>query len=427
MKLLMLRKGETRRLEAGHRWVFSNEIGRWATEAAPGAPSAPPERGELVTVRSAEGEMIGLAHANPNTLIAARLLGGPAEAEGVLKGILTEADVLAQAVRRAVARRQPLRSQGRLACRIVFGESDDLPGLVADLYGQLLCVQILTAGMARTASGVLDALQAATGATAVYEKTSGPYLEMEGLVARDAWLRGDVAWPVELAAGGGAPAMAIELPGSQKTGAFLDQHDNRVFLAQWLAARVPLLPEGESLRVVDLFCYHGHWSLASALASDRVTTIGVDSSEPALEAARRDAALNGLGARCTFERGDVFDWLEQANRRAERGFPRPHVVVCDPPAFAKARKSVGAALKAYERLNAIAARLVAPGGLLISCSCSWHVEHAAFRQLLVRSMRRAGRRARIAAVGAQASDHPILVGMEETDYLKMVALEFLDA
>ena len=416
LPVVRLKSGEDGRLQAGHRWVFSNELVPLSGSGAALPPGAP------CLLANAQGRLLGFGHANLQALLAVRLLAGTAGAYALLEGRLTEAELVAKLIRDSVARRQSLMALGRQAFRLIFSEGDDLPGLIVDRYGEILVVQILTAGMHRLREVVLDALMAATGCGHIFERTSGPYLAFEQLEERREWLRGGLAMPLHVPPGDGLPAMSIDLTSAQKTGAFLDQSDNRAWLAGWLLRRRAARPhDAGTTRLLDLFCYHAHWSATALLTDAALEACAVDSSAPALESARATALLNGVEKRLSAVQADVFEWLDAS----ESAGPWD-VVVLDPPALTKNRKSVPVALKAYEKLNMQAMRRTAAGGLLITCSCSQHVEPEAFDQLLVRAARRAKRRVRVVHRGAQSVDHPILLGMPETAYLKMVALEMME-
>ncbi len=378
---LRLKKGRDKRVRKGHPWVFSNELQE--------VPDLPP--GSLAVLDDPSGTALGVGYFNPRTLIAFRWLQRGADE---LPGGWLPARI--DAARRLRERLYPSET----CCRLVFGEADGLPGLVVDRYGGALSVQITTAGMEAFREGILDALKARFAPSLVVLKNDVAMRELEGLprsVETAAGEAGDV--PVDYM----GLRLSISLHEGQKTGLFMDQRENVRAFTRWL---------DPGAAVLDTFCYLGVWGL-SALGAGAGSADFVDASLPACR--RVDAALkaNGLPD-CTIHNGDASDVLREL-RREGRTFD---AVVVDPPAFARARKHLPEAVKAYARLNELAMSLVAPGGLLVSCSCSHHMTREMLGDVLSGASARSRRPATLLEARGQAFDHPVLLGFPEGDYLK---------
>jgi 23S rRNA (cytosine1962-C5)-methyltransferase len=386
VRTLTLRPREEGRLRAGHPWVFSNEV-------APFGDRQPRfEPGELVRVADARGRPLGVGYYNPHTLIAARLLSRATEP--------IDREFFEGRVAAALALRER-HLPGAEAYRVVFGEADGLPGLVVDRYGAALVVQPLTAGMERLLPLALAALEARLAPEGIVVRRDASVRGLEGLSLAEPEVRGRVGSPLVVDVNG--LAFEVDPSRGQKTGFFLDQRANH--------ARVDRVADGA--RVLDAFCYGGAFGLRAARAGAREVTL-LDASADALALARRNAERNGLADRCRFERGDALDRLAALDAAGERF----DLIVLDPPAFAKSRKQLAAARRGYREINRRALRLLAPGGHLLSCSCSHHVDRETFRDIVRDAAADAGRAALVVESGGQAPDHPVLLGCPETDYLK---------
>jgi len=391
---LMLKKGEERRLLAGHSWIYSNEIDTARS------PLKAYEPGQPVEVISQRGQWLAHAYVNPHSLIAARVTsrhrGRPLDGPELVRRLQSAADLR-------------VRLYPAPCYRWVYGESDALPGLVVDRYGSVAVVQINTAGMERRRAEIVEALRSIGnqngGLGGVLLRCDGDSRVLENLPSYVETAYGSVPAEVEIEENG-IPFL-VPLAAGQKTGWFYDQADNR------LRGR-PLLNSGT---VIDAFCYAGAWGVNAALAG-AARVICVDSSESALEYARRNAGRNGVAARMTFVRGDVADVL-----RGFAGQEAPDAIVLDPPAFVKRRKDLEAGSAAYQRLDELALALLPGGGFLISCSCSQHVDRDDFLRLLQKAARRAGSDLRLLFEGGQSPDHPIHPAMPETRYLKALFLQ----
>ncbi|GIX32937.1 MAG: SAM-dependent methyltransferase [Lysobacterales bacterium] len=384
--VLSLRRGEDRRLRAGHPWVFSNEVD---TERTPLSEFEP---GEAVAVCDAEGEVIGLGYANPNSLICARLL-----VRGARRPI--DRNLIADRLARALALRD--RAFAKPFYRLVHGEGDGLPGLVLDRFGQVLVGQIGTAGMERLRPEIEAALKALIAPRALLWKNDSAVRALEGLPERVELAFGTM--PDPLIVEEHDLVFAIDPVRGQKTGWYYDQRDNRRRLSPWVEGR----------RVLDLFCYAGAWGLLAARHGAR-QVLCIDDSSYAVEAVIDNALRNGLAGKVSAERGEAFEVLRAL--RADR--QRFDVVILDPPAFIKRRKDFKEGAIAYRRLNELALQVLNPGGILVSCSCSFHFGRADLLAALRQAARQADRQLRVLAQLQQDLDHPVHPAIEETDYLK---------
>ena len=382
--VLRLKRHEERRLLAGHLWVFSNEIDTDAT------PLTAFEPGAIVAIESDRGRFLGFGYVNPHSLISARILSrDPARRPG-------EA-LIAARLRRALALRQ--RFSREPFYRLVHGEGDGLPGLVVDRYGGTLVAQLGTAGMERLKGTVLAALVEVVAPECVVFKNDSGARALEGLDSYVECALGTLPEAVEVRENGAS--FRAPLASGQKTGWFYDQAANR---RQFLE-----LATG-SRRVLDVFSYVGAWGVQAARQGGEV--LCVDSSAGALEAAAANAARNGVAL--ATRKADAFAALEELAAGAERF----DLVIVDPPAFIKRRKDAPKGEAAYRRLNQLAIRLLADDGLLVSCSCSYHLEPQALVEAIQAGARHHGRFAQVLASGGQAPDHPVHPAIPESRYLK---------
>ena len=383
---LVTNKG-ARRWAAGHPWIFRSDV----TDRPEGPAGA-------VRVRDPRGAQLGWALWSPSSEISLRCLDRDPDTQ------LDEAWWHAR-IGAALARRAPLAGEAN-AYRLVHGEADGLPSLVCDRYDRWLVVQLGSAGLERFRAPIVDALQELTGAEGILARNDLALRSREELPRGVELLRGSVPEEVEVVEHG-VRYLAAPWRG-QKTGAFLDQRENRRLVATVARGRA-----------LDCFSYHGSFALHLARGAERVTA--VDVSAAALERARENAARNGL-ANLDFAEADVFDFL----RAEERAGARYDTIVLDPPAFAKTRPSVPAALRGYKDVNLHAMRLLAPGGLLFTASCSFHLTKPLFLEMLEGAAADSGRRIALRAITGQPLDHPEVLTIPETGYLKGALVEALD-
>jgi 23S rRNA (cytosine1962-C5)-methyltransferase len=386
---IALLAGRHRRAEAGHPWIYSNEI---VMDAA--AKALAP--GSLVTLRRADGSPLGAAMFNPHTLLAARLLDRDT-ARPIGRRFLT------RRIGRALKLRERLFDQPYY--RLVHAEADGLPGLVVDRFGAVLVMQSNAAGMARLEPAVLDSLGELLSPEAIVLRNDSPARGLEGLASETRVARGSLDGPVAIHETGAV--FRADLLAGQKTGWFFDQRDNRRFIAS--------LARGS--RVLDLYCYTGGFAVQAARGG-AAAVLGFDRSDPALTLAIEAAELSGVGPMCSFRRGEAF---AEAGGLAANG-ERFDIVIADPPAFAKSRKEVPAALRGYRKLARLAASVTAGGGILFIASCSFHVGAAEFAETVRRGLADAGRAGRILRVAGADADHPIHPALPETAYLKTLTL-----
>jgi 23S rRNA (cytosine1962-C5)-methyltransferase len=394
------------RLRGGHLWVYASDV--VSIQALSPGEDAP----DLLPVADPRGLFLGTALYSPASQIALRLVSRePLEPAAWLK-------LLASRLRAAIARREPLLDQENDACRLCFSEADELPGLVADRYGELIVVQFLVKGL--LAKGVREAcvrvLRKELAPAAILERPDPRIRELESLPAPSL----DPLWLADPA----RPATATEFHlnglafhydanAGQKTGAFLDQRTNYAAAAEW-ARRL-----NATDRALDVCCYQGGFALHLAQICRRVT--GIDASRASLEVAERNLAANRsrLTAEVDWIEADAFEILRDWSDAGEKF----DAIVLDPPAFAKSKRAVEGALRGYKELNLRALKMIRPGGLLVTCSCSHHVAWADLEAAVAAAAGDAGRRVRLLERRGAAPDHPVVLNLPETDYLKCLVLE----
>lgn len=391
--ILRLLPGRDKRAVLGHPWIFSNEI---ATDTAIKTLPA----GILVGLVTASGKELGVATFNPHTLVAARLLHSDS-------GARIDAAFFAARLERALLLRR--RLYGGPYYRLVHAEADGLPGVVIDRFGDVLCCQINTAGMARLEDELCAALKKVLNPRTIVLRNDTTARALEGLADKEHVAFGSLVPPVEIIENGAR--FLIDPLAGQKTGWFFDHRDNRRFVSRFAAGT----------RVLDLYCFAGGFAVQTALGgADQV--LGIDSSERALDSATSAAKLNGVDARCHFIRGDAFEELERLRMQGERF----DLVIADPPSFARSKKDLGPALRGYRKLARLAASLVARNGVLFIASCSHQVEPNAFADSVRRGVHDAQREGSIIASTGAAPDHPVHPFLPESAYLKAETLVLLD-
>lgn len=383
MQKILLRKNQERRIKAGHPWVFSNEIWKKPPDILPG---------EVVEVLDGRGHYLGTGFYNGHSLISVRLFSRQKRD--------LDAAFVSEAVARADAMRQAVYPGSR-HYRMIYGESDGLPGLVVDRYGEQLVMEIQSLGLDLRKDLMVAALKDRFQPSCIYERSDSYSRRLEGLEAAVGVINGQFVPEVEIEENG--LRFRANLEHGQKTGWFFDQRENRLAVRQFATGA----------RVLDCFCHTGGFALNAALGG-AASVLGLDISEKAIEQCRANAVLNGLEGKCSFEKADVMQVLKQ---KAEAG-ERYDLVVLDPPAFAKNKKSIEPALKGYKEINLRAMQVLEPGGVLVSCSCSHHIEDEPFRVMLVDAARDARRTLVLYEFRHQAKDHPVLLAMKETQYLK---------
>lgn len=383
---IYLKKNEDKRLRKGHLWIFSNEID---SKRSPLEQFSP---GDLVQVKSDDGKIMGTAYINPQALICARLLSRK-------PNLKCGANFFKERLTAALALREKLFDKPYY--RLVFGESDGLPGLVIDRFGPVLSVQITTAGIEQRKETLLAALVELLHPAAIVLKNDTNQRHMEGLSMESGIAYGILPDPLIIEENGAQ--FKIDIPDGQKTGWFYDHRSSRAVVANI----------AKNQRVLDLFSYTGAWGIPAAIAGASEVTC-VDASEGALALAEENALLNQVADKMRFVRNDVFEFLKLA--RLENQLY--DIIVLDPPALIKRKKDFKQGYEAYRRLNQLALQVLSKSGILVSASCSYHLSRENLHEILRSSGRHIDRHLVFFAGGGQGPDHPIDPALPETDYLK---------
>ncbi len=396
MATVVLKKNEGRGLSAGGAWVYDNEIERIEGEAEPGG---------IVRIEASNGYPLGLGYFNEKSRITVRLLTRDADA------VIDEA-FWEKRIRDAADYRR--RTTGLSSCRLIFGEADRMPGLTVDKFNDLLVTQTLSLGMEWLKPllfPLLLQILSEYGCTVrgIYERNDARSRTLEGL-ERTQGFWGEPFDPHTVMEENGLQ-FEIDVENGQKTGFFLDQRFNRAAIR----------PMSKDARVLDCFCNAGGFGL-NAAAAGAAHVICVDASQSAVDTAEANARRNGLEDRMEFVCADVFELLPRLEEQGELF----DLVILDPPAFAKSRAAVKAAARGYREINRRGMALVRPGGFLATCTCSHFMTPELFRQTVALAARDARRRLLLAEERAQAPDHPVLWGADESAYLKFLLFQVLD-
>ena len=378
---IYLRRGREQRVLGGHPWVFRSDIER-EDGAADGLP---------VRVLTSAGRFLAMAVYNPCSQISLRILSRRDEP--------IDGAFIRGRVRRALDYRR--RFADLNSCRLIFAESDGLPAVIADKFGDVIVLQILCLGMERFKGDIVDALAQELSPRGIYERNDVPVRELEGLSQQTGLLFGEVPDRVEMQENG--VRFLVDVKEGQKTGFFLDQKENRAAIAPFVSG----------MRVLDCFTHTGSFALHAARYGAAEVT-GVDISEHACACALENARLNGVEDRVRFECANAFDFL-RAHQTAKEQYD---VVILDPPAFTKTRSAVEGALRGYKEINLRGMKLTRDGGFFITCSCSQHVTPDLFRGMLMDAQKDAHVQLRQIEWRTQGRDHPILLASPETQYLK---------
>ena len=389
MAKVTLRKTRETRVRGGHPWIYASEV-----EKVEGAF----ENGDIVDVHDFRGKYIGRGFYNPQSQLALRILTRNDEP--------CDRAFFEGRVRDAWEYRQLLCDPD--SCRLIYSESDFLPGLVVDKFGDILVLQSLSLGIERIKDMLCDILMEVVRPAGIWERSDVPVRRLEGLEQTTGLLRGEVPDRVDMVENG--IHFLVDVKHGQKTGFFLDQKWNR-------AALKPLCRDA---RVLDCFCHNGSFSLHAAKYGAK-SVLGVDISEEALEVARENARLNGLD-NVTFEAHNCFDLLRELDDSHERF----DVVILDPPAFTKNKAAVQSAIRGYKEINLRGLKLTRPGGFLVTCSCSQHILPEMFQDIVNQAARDAKKRIRLVEYRTQGYDHPILPQSVETRYLKCMILQVME-
>ena len=390
MQTLALKRNEGRRLRAGHLWIFSNEVD---TEKSPLRQYQP---GEQVIVLDERGKTLGVAYVNPHSLIFARIVSRSAD-------YVLNQSLIGHRLNIALSLRQ--RCFSKPFYRLVFGESDFLPGLVVDRFDDALVVQLSTAGMEQVKDDVVAALDKVLKPRCIVFRNDSSIRELEGLQAYVETAKGETPDTITLEENN--TRFEFNPLSGQKTGWFYDHRMNRQRLCQYV----------NGLRVLDVFSYIGGWGVQAAKAGAR-QVVCVDSSQAALDQLQSNAQLNHCGDGVSVIKDDAFAALKNLHDEKQLF----DVVILDPPAFIKRKKDHKQGLAAYQRANQLAMQLLSKDGLLLSASCSYHLKSPELCDIIAKSVRHLDRNAQIIEQGHQGPDHPLHPAIPETDYLKAFLL-----
>ncbi len=394
MAILILKPGKEKSVLRRHPWLFSGAVDRLEGRARPG---------DTVEVHAADGRVLGRAAWSPASQIRARMWSFDA-AEPVDHAFFK------RRVAAALARRAALPElAGQAALRVVHAESDALPGIIADRYGDTVVLQLTSAGAEKWRTAIADSLLGATGCVRLLERSDVDVRALEGLEPVSGWLHGTEP-EADVVIEEHGIRLGVDIRHGHKTGFYLDQRDNRAMVAGLVRGR----------RVLNCFCYTGGFSL-QALAGGATGVLSIDSSAPALEAARCNLARNPQldAARASWREADVFAELRALHDRGERF----DLVILDPPKFAPTASQAERAARAYKDINLQALKLLAPGGLLMTYSCSGGIDATLFRKIVAGAALDARRTARILRQLHGAADHPVDLAFPEGEYLKGLLLQ----
>lgn len=379
---IQLKKNEERRIKAGHLWIFSNEILSTIGD---------PQNGDTIEIFGSRNNFLGTGFYNKNSLIAARLISS-ARVE----------DLKAHLLKRLTAAYELRKNlyPGRDSFRMVFSESDFLPGLIIDKYNSTFVLQVYSAGMEKNIDLLIDILKDEFAAENIFSRNEEYFRRLEGIPLENKTYFGAMKSEV---ISDGSVKFEIDFEKAHKTGFYFDQSDNRFFIER--------LSSGKN--VLDAFCNAGGFGL-HAIKGGASSVVFVDSSSNEVQSAENNYKLNGFTSGSQFVNSDVFDYLEKCIEEKQTF----DLVMIDPPAFAKNRKSVPVAKKGYERLNRLAMQAVKENGLLVTSSCSHHISETDFRQVVNQAAGKASRTVQELYFNGASLDHPLLPSMPETSYLK---------
>lgn len=388
MNQVVLKAGKDKRLRAGHLWVYQGEIGIIGIGV---------KSGDMVEILDNRGRFLGIGYYNQASQIAVRLLTNS-------RTIINE-DFFRRRIEQAILYRARVRANAS-SYRLIFGEGDLLPGLVVDKFEDYLVVQFLTMGMEVNRDLIISLLIELCRPKGIVERSDLSVRHLENLPERSGCIYGECPDSVMIRDNG--LNFRVDLLEGQKTGYFLDQSANRGALAGYTAGR----------RVLDCFCHVGTFAIHAA-AYGANSVLGVDISEEAVNMAVENATLNKLDTVCVFKTANAFDFLrDQVGKKAEYD-----LIILDPPAFTKSKQALEGAVRGYKEINLRALKLLPPGGILVTCSCSHHMSNDLFWDVVNSAAGDNKKRLRLLERRTQGQDHPVLVGVPETEYLKCLIFE----
>ncbi len=390
MVKVYLRRKIAPRIANGHPWIFANEV-----EKVEGEPAG----GETATVFTHDRKYVGMGYINPKSQILVRLLTRE-------KNVEINEQFFLDRIRQCWEYRQRIGYVEN--CRLVFGEADGLPQLIIDKFNDYFVIQTLTLGMDTWKPAIVKALETIFSPKGIYERNDVPVRELEGLTQHKGFL--SAPFDTKIIINENGLRFHVDIENGQKTGYFLDQQDNRRAIRHIV----------KDADVLGAFTYTGTFEIHAASYGAK-SVLGLDISENAVEQANRNAALNGLDKICRFEAANAFDVLKQWGKEGKQY----DVVMLDPPAFTKSRETIQKAITGYKEINLRGMKLVKPGGFLVTSSCTNLVHPELFLQTIQMAAKDARRSIRQVTFQAQASDHPIIWGMDNTNYLKFLIVQVL--
>ena len=390
MTKVYLKKKISRRIESGHPWIFGNEVNTVEGEAA---------GGETVEVYTYDKKFVGKGYINPQSQILVRLLTRD-------KAEMIDEEFFLRRLKEAWEYRQRLGYVEN--CRLIFGEADFMPALIIDKFNDYFVLQTLALGMDRWKPAIVKALEKIFSPKGIYERNDVPVRELEGMPQQKGFLSAPFDTQIVIKENG--LQMHVDIENGQKTGYFLDQQDNRRAIRHIV----------KGADVLGAFCYTGSFETHAGWYGAK-SVLGLDISENAVAAARRNAVLNGLENVCRYEAVNAFDVLKQWSKEGRQY----DVVMLDPPAFTKSRETIQKAITGYKEINLRGMKLVKKGGFLVTSSCTNLVQPELFLETIQMAAKDARRKLRQVTFRAQASDHPIIEGWENTNYLKFLIVQVL--
>lgn len=389
MAKIIIAKGKDKRIKYGHPWVYDNEVLEIKGYYKPG---------DIVDVLSSSGKFIGRGYINPASKILVRIL--------TYKEEDINYDFFKLRIQQAWEYRKKLVDTS--SCRLIFAEADFLPALIVDKFDKYLVVQTLALGIDKYKEVITDILMDIIKPEGIFERNDAPVRELEGLSQIKGFLLGKFDTIINIQENG--LNFLVDIKNGQKTGYFLDQRENRTSISDIC----------KNASVLDCFCYTGSFSIHAAKYGANSVT-GLDISEYAVELAKKNASINSLDHICNFQVANVFDYLKELSKSKAQF----DVVILDPPAFTKNRETISNAIRGYKEINLRALKIIRPGGFLVTSSCSHHIDEELFFDIIYNAAIDAKRQIKIVEQRGQAKDHPVLLAVPETKYLKFVIAQVL--
>ncbi len=385
---VLIRKGAQHRVENGHPWVYQTEIDYIDGDFNPG---------DIVDVYNYRHKFIGRGYINPKSQIIIRIMSRKQET--------IDRNFIKSRIEQAWLYRKKFLAEPEF-CRLIHGEADFLPALIIDKFGKYFVVQTLSLGIEQYKDIIVSVLQELFDPEGIFERNDVGVRELEGLECKKGFLQGRFSTMIEVMENG--LIFEADIENGQKTGFFYDQRDNRRLIQ----------PVAKQAEVLDCFCHTGSFAVHAAVYGAKHIT-AVDISEHAIEMAKRNADKNKVSNKCDFQVANAFDFLREQTQ-AKNSYD---LVILDPPAFAKTRSAIEGAARGYKEINLRGLKLVKPGGYLVTCSCSHHMDRELFKAIVVDAARDARKTIRQIEYTSQAKDHPILPSAPETEYLKFLMVQ----